>query len=424
MTSTSRSSETAAEQQSEQAVDGNGRNHPQSDRQLPQGHAEIATLPQRQPPSLVEACLLHGHAPMPPQVSVIMHQDALAQVKAHATSNLRTELGGALLGKAYQHNGTVFVEIEAALPATSGDHGPVHFTFNADSWRQLQQDKADQYPHLDMVGWFHTHPGLGVFYSGDDVVVHSAAFTLPWHVGLVVDPIRSEACFFGWSGPDLVPFRGFYERLDEQENSVVAWQVVRTSVWDEPYDPARHGALAETQSGSRVVTSGSQTAVGAAGGLLGLVVGGLGLLLSFFLFVGGIVPLNSQVNDLEQVVLTLAEQNAINTAVCPAPTMRILSPGHEAAIFQGSDVDFVGTADFPAPTRYRLEVRLVGSNTWQLVDAFRRSQTLGTLATWDTSAFAAAAYDVRLIAVDANNVRLADAPVCQTAVTLTRSTQP
>ena len=92
----------------------------------------------------------------------------------------------------------VIDEVKAALPAVSSDHGPVHFTFSADSWARLHRDRTAHYAQLDIIGWFHTHPGLGVFYSSDDVVVHTAAFTLPWHVGLVVDPLGNHASYFGW----------------------------------------------------------------------------------------------------------------------------------------------------------------------------------------------------------------------------------
>ena len=118
------------------------------------------------------------------------------------------------------------------------DHGPVHFTFTADSWAQLHDDRAIQFPDLDIVGWFHTHPDLGVFYSADDIVVHSAAFVMPWQVGLVLDPVREECCFFSWSpnGKDdvereLAPLASFYEIYDEQENSLTRWHIVPASIW-------------------------------------------------------------------------------------------------------------------------------------------------------------------------------------------------
>ncbi|MEZ4516534.1 MAG: Mov34/MPN/PAD-1 family protein [Chloroflexota bacterium] len=208
----------------------------------------IAQLPERTSPLELEGCLLHGEPVGPEEPVVIIHQTALLQANAHSLSNVDVELGGALLGHAYRHDGQVYVEVKAALPAISADHGPVHFTFSADSWSGLQQDRATHYPNLDIVGWFHTHPDLGVFYSSDDVVVHSAAFTLPWHVGLVIDPLREEASFFGWSNNRLQPLSGFYELPERQTETIVTWRAVKSAVWDTAYMPRNRRSLHQVAS--------------------------------------------------------------------------------------------------------------------------------------------------------------------------------
>ena len=108
-------------------------------------HPGIQQLPQKQPPNLGEQAVVHGkvmnHGKEPGQVIVITSQAALAQIDTHSRSNLRTELGGALLGRAYRNDGQVYVSVEAAVPAVSADHGPLHFTFNADTWNQLRLDR-------------------------------------------------------------------------------------------------------------------------------------------------------------------------------------------------------------------------------------------------------------------------------------------
>jgi proteasome lid subunit RPN8/RPN11 len=139
------------------------------------------------------------------------------------------------------------IDVLAALPAVTDDHGPVHFTFTADAWARIHEDRSDQFPDLQIVGWFHTHPDLGVFYSADDVVVHSAAFVMPWQVGLVIDPIRLEGCLFGWrsvpndmtTNPTLIPINGYYERLDERPSSTSTWKLVRSTIWQESYMPGQ-----------------------------------------------------------------------------------------------------------------------------------------------------------------------------------------
>lgn len=367
---------------------------------------EVSGLPERQPPNLAEKGLLHGRSPANQQI-IIMRQDALRQVVEHSHSNKRVELGGALLGQVYRYQNQIYVEIMAALPAVSGSHGPIHFTFNADSWTQLQRDRTEQYPKLDIIGWFHTHPGLGVFYSGDDVVVHSAAFTLPWHVGLVVDPIRNEASFFGWHKGELAPSAGFYELLDGPE-PVVDWQMVRTSVWTETYE--EHLAA---EQGLSPYADSSVTDWPPKQQNWGLIAGALGLLLSFFLLVGWVVPLTRQVNQLEALTLTLADRTlADNVAACPDPNLRILSPAAGSSVRVGSEVEVIGTAVYPEAYRYRVEVRPVGADLWSLVGDKRADTSLGTIVTWDTIPHQPATYEMRLTAVDRNNIRLTNSATC------------
>jgi proteasome lid subunit RPN8/RPN11 len=405
MTSASTSSKTAVSEPSS------------SDSGATPTHPGIQQLPQKEPPVLGEQAVLHGKEPG--QVAVITGQAALAQIDAHSRSNLRTELGGALLGRAYRFNGQVYVSVEAAVPASSADHGPLHFTFNADTWNQLRHDRDKHYPNLEIVGWFHTHPNLGVFYSGDDVVVHSAAFTLPWHVGLVVDPVRNEACFFGWENGELIPFAGFYELLDGQEKPFVSWRVVRTSVWSD----ATEAELAQKQMAAhqdQTTVYAPSTPKPSFNPGIGLIVGSIGLLLTLFMLFGWVIPLNQEVNRLENVVLVMAGEalQETNAAACPDPRLRILNPIHGSGFHIGAEIEMMGTVSIPDATRYQIEQRPFDEDEWQLLKTVRRSTNLGHLATWDTTEVPAGAYEIRLTAVDRNNIILPDLARCQIALEL------
>ena len=379
-----------------------------------QAQLDIQNLPEKRPP-LSDNCWLHGEQPKAGQVWIITSQLALEQIIAHSHSDLSSELGGALLGHAYRHQSTVFVEVKAAIPATNQDHGPIHFTFTADSWPQLQADRNQHYPELDIVGWFHTHPGLGVFYSSDDVVVHSAAFILPWHVGLVFDPIRNEACFFGWVRGELEPFTGFYELVDQGAESVIDWRVVKTAVWDHAYDYSEglhqdNTAISDdtTSLGAAVAPSmQSRTRIGPTINMwAGL--SGIALFSLLLLVVGWVLPLNRQVTALQGVVNSLAGQAILtaNDVGCPDPNLRILTPLTGTTISKGDTVPVIGTADIAEAIRYRVEVRPEGQDLWVLVTDRRLDMRFGQLAVWDTEPHEATAYELRLTAVDRNNVIL------------------
>lgn len=388
------------------------------------GAAEMANdllshLPQRDLPSPADTWLLHGNVPSADEPVIVLHQSAIQQINAHAHSNVGTELGGALLGQAYRYREGTIIEVRAALPAVSGDHGPVHFTFAADSWSKLQQDRATHYPRMDIIGWFHTHPDLGVFYSADDVVVHSAAFTLPWHIGLVVDPIRHEASFFGWRNGQIEPISGFYEIPEQQAESVTGWRAVQSAVWDQPYDTSPN-ALPPSYTQSEVYLQPQSTGMAFSGRELSLLLSALALVATFFLVVAGIMPLVQRVDVLETTVLTLADQTLAesNAATCPDPRLRIITPINNQRLPLDSEVSLVGTSLVEDAVRYQVEMRPFGEQNWSLIDRFTRDSRLGELASWNTTGLTPGPYELRLTAVDRNNIRIANSSACLVGVTL------
>jgi proteasome lid subunit RPN8/RPN11 len=239
-------------------------------------------------PPAPTSTLLHGAEPATGQVRVAMSQLSLRQIEGHAVQDLSRELGGVLLGEAGRDEDGHFVRVRASLPVRTTDHGPVHFTFTADSWAELHEERAQRYPKLDIVGWYHTHPNLGVFYSADDVVVHQAAFVMPWQVGLVIDPVRGEGCLVGWQGSvaageegNLVEIDGYYELLDEQISSVVSWQFLRSSVWRE----GAYRSEATPMIGQVYSPSNARPALPPISPWWGVLIGGLSLLLTLLLLI-------------------------------------------------------------------------------------------------------------------------------------------
>ncbi len=374
---------------------------------------DILSLPQRPFPEIPESAILHGEPLPASQVTVLNSQTALEQIREHSISNLRSELGGALLGHASRKGDQLFVEVKAAVPAQNNDHGPVHFTFNADAWVQIQRDRDTQYPDLDIVGWFHTHPGLNVFYSSDDVVVHSAAFTLPWHVGLVVDPIRNEACYFGWENGILTPFTGFYELTDVQEKPVIPWNVVKTAVWHQSETEAFYAMQEAHGDTAPLYYSDSYL-----GNLIPnkmqfmLAAGVVGLILGFFLLVGWAIPLSRQVSNLESVVLTSLNATSPNVESCLDPRVRILTPLTGSRAYVGTNVDLLGTVDHPDAYKYMVTARALGAESWQEINTRRTDTTLGSLGSWNTVDWQPGVYQLRLAAVDRNSIPVSTSASC------------
>ena len=388
--------------------------------QVKTGQAELDSLPVRLPPLAQAIWHGSGDAEAPAAgLAILLHPDALAQINDHSVSNLLVELGGILLGHAYRHNDKTFVEVKAAIPVVTADHGPIHFTFTADAWAQIHRDRATHYPGLDIVGWFHTHPDLGVFYSGDDVVVHSVAFVMPWHVGLVIDPVRKTAAWFGWQAGEIAPVDGFYELPAGTGESGLPWRMVRTEVWLDSYEE-RYGG--ETRPGVYTSRRPTSAALPPISGWLGLWAGGFALLLVLILFAGQ-VRLSNRAQALHAVASNLVGERlaagaAAGLAYCPDPNLLILSPLAGQNLTTGSEVQVLGQATAPGWQTYRVEARPIEQETSVLLNTFRLDTPAGVLATWDTTTYPAGVYELRLTATNGQNLPLPNTTPCTIQVQL------
>ncbi len=163
-----------------------------------------------------------------PLVKVFISQRAYIRLCAHAGSDLQNEVGGWLVGRwrADRHSGQQFIVIEAALPARHVRHGEAFLTFTHQSQVALYREYQARFPNRELVGWYHTHPRMGIFLSEYDTWLHRNFFPEPYQVALVIEPYSSTGGFFiRQQGGVLDSHRyyGFYELNAGRQRSVVHW---------------------------------------------------------------------------------------------------------------------------------------------------------------------------------------------------------
>ncbi len=161
-------------------------------------------------------------------VSVFMAQAAYIRVSVHANSD-SVEVGGVLVGQWCQNEpaGGQFLVIKHALPARHTRQGNVYLTFTQDSLVDLHEQIEKRFEGERIVGWYHTHPRMGIFLSPFDTWLHNNFFPDLWQVALVVEPFTSLGGFFiRQADGNLDPTRyfGFYEINGSQGKSIVRWQ--------------------------------------------------------------------------------------------------------------------------------------------------------------------------------------------------------
>jgi proteasome lid subunit RPN8/RPN11 len=167
------------------------------------GPSETLTLPQRCP-----RWTWHGDAERTGSVVIGLSERAFYAVHEHAAASDH-EIGGLLLGEAFTWQDRTWVEVEVALPGEMTDAGPAHVTFTAETWSQLLRRKEREFPDKSIVGWYHSHPRMGIFLSGMDLTIQQHFFPQPWHVALVVNGQHRTAGFFAWQQEEIRKVESF-----------------------------------------------------------------------------------------------------------------------------------------------------------------------------------------------------------------------
>ena len=202
------------------------------------------------------------------QQRVFMAYACLKQMLAHTQRNLDAEIGGILLGQVFRSDRGVVTVLTEAVAAVSTDSGLGHVTFSHDTWADLYQYLESLATDADIVGWYHTHPGFGVFFSSQDRFIQDNFFSGPGQVGIVVDPVAKSAVLFASYEGETVACSGFWVTTAE-ENLAAARQLIAKLTyakkaalrrgWLESWSRRLQGAFSHKQPTAQSVTNDEET---------------------------------------------------------------------------------------------------------------------------------------------------------------------
>jgi proteasome lid subunit RPN8/RPN11 len=124
----------------------------------------------------------------------------MAEIEEHCFSDVSREVGGVLHGVVEDRE----IVIRGALPALKAQGDQISVTFTHEVWDDVHARLDRDHPDQRILGWYHTHPGFGLFLSEYDRFIHQNFFSDPAMVALVVDPIAGELGWFGWDGGEVI----------------------------------------------------------------------------------------------------------------------------------------------------------------------------------------------------------------------------
>ena len=116
------------------------------------------------------------------------------------------ELGGILAGEPYQDpSGRYFVIVRRAVPATGSAGTATHLQFHGESWHPVWR-LLRAHPKLKIVGWYHTHPRMSVFFSRTDRRTQRLHFCQPWQIAVVIDPVGERIAYYYGGEAEKAPY--------------------------------------------------------------------------------------------------------------------------------------------------------------------------------------------------------------------------
>ncbi len=146
----------------------------------------------------------------PPRTYI--YKIAEEKMRNHARQGLeaRQEVMGLMVGGVFTWQGREYTLIRDVV-TTDLESDMVSVRFHADGHSGLIDALDDLDFNYRIVGWYHSHPGIGCFLSHVDHGTQRGIFNQSYHSALVLDPERRELEVY--SGMDLISFRLYWDNF-------------------------------------------------------------------------------------------------------------------------------------------------------------------------------------------------------------------
>jgi proteasome lid subunit RPN8/RPN11 len=143
--------------------------------------------------------------PIEKPVPIRLRSEVIRAIRQHARNSMTEEICGVLIGSLSGGTAT----IQACIAGENAAQGGAHVTFTQDTWQHIYTIKDRDYPDDRILGWYHSHPGFGVFLSEHDMFIQQNFFSAKHQVAWVFDPHSDEEGCFGWNGDRIERLTNF-----------------------------------------------------------------------------------------------------------------------------------------------------------------------------------------------------------------------
>jgi proteasome lid subunit RPN8/RPN11 len=125
----------------------------------------------------------------------------------HAHETTSVEIGGVLVGHWGRDEDGAYAAVTEIIRCDAATSKSGEVTFTHEAWNVVNKEMDTRFADLKIVGWYHSHPGFGIFLSERDRFIHEHFFSNPGQIAYVIDPLAESEGVFAWRGgkPALWP---------------------------------------------------------------------------------------------------------------------------------------------------------------------------------------------------------------------------
>jgi proteasome lid subunit RPN8/RPN11/phage tail protein X len=136
---------------------------------------------------------------VPPSFRIRIDGTVYKEIHKHCEQDSINELGGVLIGDVFNDRHGAYIEITAFVKAEGATSQNTQLTFTQETWEYINTTLDNDFPDKIIVGWYHSHPGHGVFLSDHDIFIQKNFFSQPFQVAYVIDNQNKKEGFFVWN---------------------------------------------------------------------------------------------------------------------------------------------------------------------------------------------------------------------------------
>ncbi|MBC7978909.1 MAG: Mov34/MPN/PAD-1 family protein, partial [Myxococcales bacterium] len=161
---------------------------------------------------------------------VFLSEAAFDRAVARGDTDTTREIGGVLIGELLRDDAGPYLRIDGTIDALHAEEKGAELTFTHATWEHIHKEMDAKHQDKRVVGWYHTHPGFGIFLSDRDQFIHKSFFNLPFQVAFVYDPKSREHGMFTWHDNEISRVRCY-------------WIGAREQTWDGPRAPVEGAGM-------------------------------------------------------------------------------------------------------------------------------------------------------------------------------------